>query len=240
MDRKRSLAGSLAMVLAFALAFPALAATPADDLEAKAEAACRAALWRLVEDLILPDGQTLPGIGAGSEFAMFRVGGRPKLGLRILLTDEPMWEGERIYGYDAATGTFMEELWAPIGVEHYDSGAASVSYLGAGAGGTFLVGWYRFDETTGKYEDVGASDEWHEDAWPELAGRPFPDELDEDGDGILFFVSHGPGRHGEGLDLDHPVDGAAFRAWREEIVGEGASTIDIEWRDYTEILDLER
>lgn len=88
---------------------------------------------------------------------------------------------------------------------------------------------YRYDPTAKKYEICGFVEAWNKADFPTNpydGGKPFPDDIDEDGDGMIYSVT----LWGDPLvapDSEY-VDGPAYRAWEDGLVG-GAESIDTPW-----------
>lgn len=130
-----------------------------------------------------------------------------------------------IYDYDEDTDSVKEELLAYIHVEFDESGylIARASHAhGLGSGGIL---WpytlYQYDSLTDTYDQVARVDTWEKQYYPhDYAGNPFPDDLDEDGDGVVYLLYF--------PDTEEPqiLDGEAFRAWE---MGYRTAEIPLPW-----------
>ena len=139
-----------------------------------------------------------------------------------------------IYGYDSQSGEIFSELCEYYGATVYDNGVIIVlaSHNQGRAGENF---WpytiYLYDPLRDVYLNMTWVDAWDRQVadgadWGEI---PFPEEVDEDGDGVVYYVIT-DGGYAPQAD---PVDGPAYEAWRDSLL-EGIAQVEIPWRPLTE------
>ena len=80
----------------------------------------------------------------------------------------------------------------------------------------------------GEYLDAGRVEAWEKEYMPsDFSGNPFPDNIDSDGNGIVYFISEELG-----IDYNNPVDDSEYWSYEEEFFGNGIELI-IPWADLT-------
>lgn len=206
--------------------------------------AYREALENVLYDKIFPDGAEcgVPGTedGPGNYFAVFDIDGDGREELLIQYTTASMaGMREAVYDYDAETGTMREELSEFPLVTYYENGAVEVGWshnqgLNAFSSDEFWpYNLYRYDSAADTYVILGMVDAWDRAVSEKnYAGESFPDEADEDGDGILYSVM-GNMDTLEAYDaLDTMVDGPALAELQEDYRGGGAQ-ITVPWQALT-------
>lgn len=207
--------------------------TPAPAGEASRRAAF-ARLLRTAHDLqLLPDGTELEGGSMegveGNLFALHDVDGDGGEELLLLWRNASMaGQTELVYGYDEAAREVRQELREFPGVIFYDNGTAEApwSHNQGWAGDFWPYTLYRRRAETDTYESAGSVDAWDST----LVSGGFPRDVDEDADGVLYFLltdnwsftAHRDPDSGEEYWYyeQPPVDGAAYLRWREGIVGD--------------------
>lgn len=207
-------------------------------------AAYREALENVLYDKVFPDGVEcgVPGAedGPGNYFAVLDIDGDGREELLIQYTTASMGGmREAIYDYDAATGTMREELSEFPLVTYYENGAVEAGWShnqGLNAFGSdefWPYNLYRYDSAADTYVLLGMVDAWDRAVSEKnYAGESFPDEADEDGDGILYSVM-GNMDTLEAYDaLDTLVDGAAL-AELQESYRKDAAKIAVPWQALT-------
>ena len=122
--------------------------------------------------------------------------------------------GEFVYGCDG------EECYLELNefpeVRYYKNGSASAdwSHNQGLAGRVWPQNYYRYDPERDVYESYGSMDAWDKGVMEEK----FPDEIDEDGDGLIFYLMPA------GWDGDYNKravkDGAFYAKWRKECLGD--------------------
>lgn len=139
---------------------------------------------------------------------------------------------ELIYGYDHESKSVRKELGVFPSLTYYDNGIveeeASHNHGMAsdGAFWPYLLHQYRREEDA--YVPLARVDAWSR-AWREedYDGNPFPEEVDEDGDGLVYYVM--PGNTYEPSD---PMDKGAYDEWRDSLL-KGANQVQIPYMRLT-------
>lgn len=139
-----------------------------------------------------------------------------------------------IYGYDSQSGEIFSELCEYYGATVYNNGVITVlaSHNQGRAGENF---WpytvYLYDPLRDIYLNMTWVDAWDRQVadGADWAGIPFPAEVDEDGDGVVYYVI----TDGSYAPQADPVDGPAYEAWRDSLL-EGIAPVEIPWRPLTE------
>lgn len=87
----------------------------------------------------------------------------------------------------------------------------------------------KYNEKTKKYEEIGSVFNWEKKRWDDELDeyKHFPDELDEDGDGLLYVTND------HQTDQDQVVDEAGYQAWIASYRG-GYGEIELDYKDLTE------
>ncbi|MBD5149423.1 MAG: hypothetical protein HDT18_03425 [Oscillibacter sp.] len=122
----------------------------------------------------------------------------------------------RIYGYDHAAGTAYVELEEYPDLCYYDNGVIEAGWShNQGAAGDKLWPYnvYQYNPETGKYEQIAAVDGWDRNLREIFAGENFPDEVDQDGDGFIYYIITEEG--GYAPTYGEPMDYASYETWRE-------------------------
>ena len=139
-----------------------------------------------------------------------------------------------IYGYDSQSGETFSELCEYYGATVYDNGIIIVlaSHNQGRAGENF---WpytiYVYDPLRDVYLNMTWVDAWDRQVadGADWAGIPFPAEVDEDGDGVVYYVI----TDGSYAPQADPVDGPAYEAWRESLLA-GTARVEIPWQPLTD------
>lgn len=127
---------------------------------------------------------------------------------------------EIVYEFDVETGKMREEFSEYPPVTFYDNGIVEALYShNHGMAGDKSVDefwpyqFYRYDPESDTYEAVAKVDAWSVGfAEKDGEGNPFPAEIDEDGDGMVYYATPS-GRYGL------PMDGREYQSWRESYIG---------------------
>lgn len=122
----------------------------------------------------------------------------------------------RIYGYDDATGTAYVELEEYPDLSYYDNGVIEAGWShNQGAAGDKLWPYtvYQYNSVTGKYEQIAMVDGWDKNLREIFDGESFPDEVDQDGDGFIYYIITEEG--GYAPTYGAAMDYAAYEAWRD-------------------------
>ena len=153
----------------------------------------------------------------GPSFALFDV---DRDGAEELIVKDPVGETSgpflRIYGYQESGGKAYLELEETPDFYYYDNGVIEVQWShNQGAAGDKLWPYtvYQYNAGTGVYERLAGVDGWDKELREVFDGQSFPDELDLDGDGFLYYVITEPGgyapAYGDAMDYD------AYENWRQ-------------------------
>ena len=142
---------------------------------------------------------------------------------------------EIIYDYDSGTGDVREEFLAYPMRTYYDNGIVEVEAShnqglasDGGADGNFWpYSLYRYDPETDAYVSLASVDAWSRGFREEdYDGNPFPQEVDADGDGVVYYVAT------EGNEPEAPMDGAEYDQWRDSCL-KGAEPIQVPYVNLT-------
>lgn len=135
-----------------------------------------------------------------------------------------------VYDFDSASGSVREELLEFPSLTFYDNGVveAGLSHNHGMAGDMdfWPYTFYQYDQNTDTYVMTAQVDAWNKAFYEkDYDGNPFPDELDTDGDGVLYKVTI-EGKE-DLLDLD------GYKQWRDSFVA-GAEKMEIPFLELTE------
>lgn len=153
---------------------------------------------------------------ATNHFAVYDIDGDGKEELIITYsTTYTAGQAELVYGYDNTLGTVKEELRAYPNLTYYDNGVVEEQMShnhGMAADGDF---WpyilYQYNKETDCYDVIASVDAWSRTYREEdYDGKPFPEDVDADGDGMVYYIMEG-GTYA----LENPVDGAEYQLWRD-------------------------
>lgn len=198
-------------------------------------AAYRSALEEVYARHLFPDG-TDYGFDDGRDisdnhFAVYDIDQDGKDELIIQYTTTFMaGMVEVIYDYDSASDAVQEEFLEFPNLTYYDNGVieAGWSHNQGLAGDFWPYTLYRYDEETDTYTQVGQVDAWDKSFTEGIVDEnSFPDEIDGDGDGLVFYVMEG-----DTYQRDTPVDSDVYNKWRDSYVGDG-QPIRVPYMDLT-------
>ncbi len=142
--------------------------------------------------------------------------------------------GTIIYDFDPQTNTFEQELVEYPALSFYDNGvveaAASHNH---GMAATYDDFWpyhlYQYKPELDKYILIAMVDAWDKEyAKKDSDGNLFPQEVDVDGDGIVYYVM----TDGE-YKLEKPIDADEYNQWKNSYIG-SANEINIPYKYLTE------
>ena len=119
----------------------------------------------------------------------------------------------------ADNGELHEELSEFVDMRFYSNGAVEANWShNQGLGGRIWpYNVYTYDAKTDTYRHFGAVDGWDKRFVDTFyaSGEPFPDDLDQDGDGLIYFLYSGEEIPTFGdEDKAQRVDGREYEAWR--------------------------
>lgn len=194
--------------------------TAADDGEVL-PAAYGKALWDVYRQGVLPDGHQLEYTGIElaerNQFAVCDVDGDGRKELLICWNNTVSMAGEVEYVLDSDSGgQCYTELSEYPSICYYDNGSveADWSHNQGLAGRVWPKNFYRYNAKKDVYESFGSMDAWDKS----LQEEGFPDEIDADGDGLVYYLL--PADWKGDYEKKVTVDGPAYEAWRAECVGE--------------------
>lgn len=205
-------------------------------------AAYRTALEDVLYNKVFPDGVECGGLGTesdpGNYFAVFDIDGDGREELLIKYTLASMaGMREAVYDYDGENDRLRAELSEFPLVTYYENGAVEAGWshnqgLNAFSGDEFWpYNAYRYDRDADAYVKIGMVDAWDKTVSEKnYAGDAFPEEVDADGDGILYSLMDTIERY---YALDTLVDGPALAEWQESCRSNGAE-IAVPWRALTQ------
>lgn len=129
----------------------------------------------------------------GNKFAVYDVDGDGIEELLITITSTSMASmRELIFEYDVNNDSLKRELLTFPSVTYYSNGVARVEASHNQGLGMSLWPYsvYTINKESQVYDYTGSVDSW-EKAYmdTDYNGEPFPDDLDKDGDGILYYIS---------------------------------------------------
>lgn len=200
------------------------------------KAAYDAVLRNLYKTYTLPDGTEL-GYDEITElsynkYAIYDIDQDGKQELIILWTTTYMTGMVQvIYGFDSAAGTVRPELYEFPSQTFYENGVVRVELShNHGMAGEIEDFWphtfYRYDKDSDTYVVAAEVDAWNKAYYEtDYNNNPFPDELDADGDGILYRITAG-GKE-KLMDLNE------YRKWQDSMIG-AAKTLEIPFVEMTE------
>lgn len=180
----------------------------------------------------LPDGKTMEFFYSEDEpnqYAIFDVDCDGKEELLLSLTDTyTAGMLGRIYGYDAASNTLIDELSEFPSFTCYGNGTVTVGWShNQGLSGDFWpYNLYSYDATTDTYVYQGKVDAWNKNSNPtDYYGNAFPDKKDKNGDGMIFYFSDASG---EGFDTAR--DNKKYNKWLKSYIGD-STAVEIPWQE---------
>lgn len=205
------------------------------------------ALWEAYLTGTLPDGSSLDYQGeeeaAKNSFAVADVDrdGEQEL---LLIWDNGIMAGraEYVFGYDEARDRLYEKLVEWPLIRFYDNGFAVADWShNQGPSAPWDVFWpynvYRYDTEKDGYLPYATVTSWDSSIRDTPPDPPFyseghfPQDLDQDGDGILYYIF--PGQWDGYYSDDCLVDGGGLAEWENACLG-GASREDIAVQSLTE------
>ena len=180
---------------------------------------------------VFPDGQDWGDIPGKFCYAVYDVDGDGKDEL-ILRNLDTFVAGmsESVYAYE--NGDFREELFEFPALTYYDNGVIQAEWShNQGMAGDRLWPYtlYQYQPDDDSYIELGAVDAWDR----ELADftndwGAFPDDIDADGDGCVYFLC--PFDWGGQYSRADIVDGPDYESWRNQYLS-GAKVLEIPYRE---------
>ena len=135
---------------------------------------------------------------------------------------------EIIYDYDPVPGELEREFTQWPMLTYYDNG---IIKAGASHNHTHGEFWpfalYQYETESDSYKQIAYVHTWDKEISDVYEGRPFPEELDADGDGTLFNISEGakPSYEYEDYKYNQPD----FEKWYDEMM-DGAQEITVPYQ----------
>ncbi len=188
------------------------------------KAAFISALEGICRNQVFPDGREFQydasTNGEGNQFAIYDIDFDGKEELIIQHTTAAVaGMVEVIYDYDSKTKLLKEELRSFPSLTYYNNGIVSADWSHnqglAGLGDFWPYTLYQYKQESDTYIEIASVDAWNKErADEDYEGNPFPDELDIDGDGFIYFVT------AEGTYAQNTVvDGEEYERWRSSLLG---------------------
>lgn len=200
------------------------------------KAAYQSVLENLYKNYSLPDGTNLGcdefSEASENQFSIYDIDRDGKEELIVLWTTT-MTAGnvEGVYDFDAASGTVRQELLEYPMLTFYENGVveAGMSH-NHGLAGEIDDFWpytlYQYDKGSDTYLVTAVVDAWSKAYYEkDYDGKAFPDEIDGDGDGVVYLI--------EMSDDEKQMDLEEYEKWRESFVG-GTKKIEISYQKMTE------
>ena len=198
------------------------------------KAAFISALEGICRNQVFPDGSEFQydasTNGEGNQFAIYDIDfdGKEELIIQYTTTYTAGMV-EVIYDYDSKTKLLKEELRSFPSLTYYNNGIVSADWSHdqglAGLGDFWPYTLYQYKQESDTYIEIASVDAWNkEQANEDYEGNPFPDELDIDGDGFIYFVT------AEGTYAQNTVvDGEEYERWRSSLLG-NAKKIEVPYQ----------
>lgn len=177
---------------------------------------CRS--WDVIGAPAIQNGINQSGYPEHNTYELADINNDGVLELIVSINDVSMADARSdIYTYDAAShkAVRMDMYLAPT-VKFYDSGVLvdEVYSTASDASKILLCDLYKYDASTGTYVKDGSTYWWDKSiAATENNGKPFPDDIDKDGNGQVFMV--------ETTDQSYTVmDNEDYNAWLSNYTGQ--------------------
>ena len=136
-----------------------------------------------------------------------------------------------IYDFDSTTGMVREEFFQYPSVNFYDNGIikANASHNHGNGGEFWPYTLYGYNPETDIYDQIASVDAWDKTITEEDSqGNRFPDSIDQDGDGIVYYIIP----YAQSYDV-LPVDNAQYDEWCQSYIG-NAVEVQIPYQKLTE------
>lgn len=177
-------------------------------------------------------GYNYSGPGEG-EYALIDIDGDEREELLLHVSGGTVaGEGLVIYGYNPDTRELIIELSNyPYIIGAYDNGMLEIGLShNQGLAGDVLWPYflYQYDEETDTYKEVAQVDAWDGNTFPSGWQGDFPDNIDTDGDKILYSIY----KYGSGEDPEW-VENSQYEEWHNSYIN-GANQKEIEWLNLDE------
>lgn len=143
-----------------------------------------------------------------------------------------------IYGFNPTVGQLKREFTEFPALTFYDNGMIRAEASHNHTSGEF---WpftlYQYQAAGDKYVQIAYVDTWSKDIAADLRGQVFPDELDSDGDGVLYNIQEGAETSYDASNYQY--NEADYETWYQSLMG-GANEVLIEYlpMEYESFADL--
>lgn len=213
-----------------------------EPLPEEARDAYAGLLREVLDRQALPDGTLLDCAGTETlnwnDFALCDLNGDGIAELVLNWVNSSLaGQMEVVFTYDRAAGEIRELLRADPGTVFYSNGAAESPWSrNQGLAARFWpYDLYQLQKDSGVYKAIGAADAWEKEYHPQdFSGKAFPDAVDSDGDGLLYYLLPGDWRDAEDSSFyDSPIDGPEYERWRTQYTG-GAEVLTLDFLALTE------
>lgn len=199
--------------------------------------AYRLALEAIYNDHLYPNGDPVDVPAAAkmenNHFAIFDVDGDGR--------DELIYENgdattagmvSLVFGYEETPGSLLYEITGFPGMDFYDNGIiidyASHNHGLAGNADFWPYTVYQYDPGQDGYLFMGYADAWSGETFPtNFADQPFPDDLDLDGDKVVYSLTF----FGD-VRTETWMDGPEYLKWRGSYL-DGATRLELPWQHMT-------
>ena len=193
-------------------------------------------LWNAYLKGELPDGRKVEWNStegaAENHFAIADVDGDGREELLLSWTNASM-AGHDFLIYGCWRGAVYTQFDQFTSLRFYDNGAIEVDWAHSqGWSGRFWPYYvYRYNAVTDLYEEVGSAEAWDK----EVRSQYFPDDIDVDGDGLVYEVCQTGVElfNSKHYDRRRMMDGPAFEEWRQSYLS-GAQEVPVELLPLTE------
>lgn len=171
-------------------------------------------------DGTFPDGREAVEIPKSISYAVYDIDGDGEDELILQNTNTAMAGMlERIYAYEG--GIFREELFEFPALTYYDNGIIQAEWShnqGVSGDRIWPYNLYQYQPETDSYELLASVDGWDREVrdFTDYLGA-FPDEMDADGDGFVYFLM----LDGETqYNRSSIVDGPEYESWKSQYLNE--------------------
>lgn len=178
---------------------------------------------QLYRTYTLPDGTNLGNDGiyplSNNKFAINDIDQDGKEELLIVWTTTCLANNVIIvYDFDSISGKVRAELREFPSCTFYDNGVVEVNLshnhgLSCEVDDFWPYTFYQYDQNTDVYAMIAEVDAWEKTYFEkDYNGKPFPDDSDVDGDGIVYKITIG--------DDETFLDLKEYKEWRDSFIGE--------------------
>lgn len=186
-------------------------------------------LWNAYLKGELPDGSKLDWTGSeraeGNHFAVTDIDGDGRMELLLFWT-EASTAGHLCAIYDYHDGVLLEQGRFFPSLRFYDNAAIEEDWShNQGWSGRFWPHYaYRYNPQSDLYEQVGFVEGWDK----QVVSEGFPDDIDADGDGLVYDVRSADADWtiGSRYEPERMMDGPAYEEWRQSYLN-GSQEVEI-------------